>query len=113
MVRSLSYVRSGDDMPQIQANANNINKGKSLNPQLRVRHIILIPYFISVDSLDCGITAIRCCQTPGCQKMGTTKSFLTILIFVGLLQGAIEMYFFLSVKQAAIQHSYNTTLVGM
>lgn len=67
-------------------------------------------YFL--ESLDCGITAMGCCNTPGCQKLGTTKSFLTILIFAGIFQGAVETYFRISAKQAALTHSYDPQVVG-
>ena len=67
---------------------------------------------VLLDSLDCGITAIGCCNTPGCQRMGNTKTFLTILILAGLLQGGVETYFRISAKQAALQNDYNPVIIG-
>lgn len=64
------------------------------------------------DSLDCGITAIRCCNSHGCQKLGNTKSFLIILSLVGIVQGAIERYFVVSARQAAVQFEYDPVVVG-
>lgn len=65
-----------------------------------------------VDSLDCGITAIECCNSHACQKMGTSKSFLIVLSLVGIVQGTIERYFAISARQAAVQFGYDAVVVG-
>jgi hypothetical protein len=44
--------------------------------------------------------------------MGTKGSFLTTLIFAGIFQGAVEIYFRLSARQAAIQYGYEPVIVG-
>lgn len=66
-----------------------------------------------LDSIDCGITALRLCNTPSCQKMANKRTFMIILISCGLIQGAIEMYFRISTKQAALTHDYDPRIVGM
>lgn len=68
--------------------------------------------FYTIESLDCGVTAIGCCNSHGCQKLGTSKSFLIILSLIGIFQGAIERYFFISAKQAAVEFGYDPVLVG-
>lgn len=64
------------------------------------------------DALDCGITAIECCNSPGCQKLATTKSFLIVLTLVGTVQGAIERYFAVSARQAGVQFGYDPVTLG-
>lgn len=66
---------------------------------------------IFTDSLDCGITAIRCCNSHACQKLGTTRNFVVTLALIGLLQSAVERYFRLSVRQAAAQFDYDPLVV--
>lgn len=66
-----------------------------------------------LDSIDCGITAIGCCNTPKCQEMANKRSFTIILILCGFIQGAVEIYFRISAKQAALNHEYSPMLVGM
>ena len=66
-----------------------------------------------LDSIDCGITALRLCSTPRCQEMANKKTFMIVLIACGFIQGAIEMYFRISTKQAALTHDYNPRIVGM
>jgi hypothetical protein len=53
-----------------------------------------------------------CCNGPSCQKMGTKTTFLTALIFAGILQGAVEIYFRVSARQAAIEYGYDPIVVG-
>lgn len=65
-----------------------------------------------IDSIDCGITALGCCNTPTCQKLGTSKSFVTVLVLVGIVQGASEKYLTISAKQAAQEHNYSLELLG-
>ncbi len=84
MIRPSSLIRSESNTPRIEANAINIKK----------------------ESLDCGITAMRCCNTPACQKLGTSKLFVTLLIFVGIILGASERYFQLSARQAAVELNF-------
>lgn len=64
-----------------------------------------------LDSIDCGVFKI--CNTPSCQKMANKRSFMIVLIACGFIQGAIEMYFRISAKQAALTHDYNPRVVGM
>lgn len=61
---------------------------------------------IRTESLDCGVTAMQCCNTPACQKLGTSKLFLTLLIFIGTILGASERYFQLSARQAAVELNF-------
>jgi hypothetical protein len=65
------------------------------------------------DSIDCGITALKCCNTTAWQKLGNKKTFTIVLIFCALFQGAIESYFRISTKQAAMTHGYDPMLVGV
>lgn len=62
--------------------------------------------FVHTESLDCGITAMRCCNTPACQKLGTSTLFVTFLIFVGIILGMSERYFQLSARQAAVELNF-------
>lgn len=45
--------------------------------------------------------------------MANKKTFMIVLIACGFIQGAIEMYFRISTKQAALTHDYNPRIVGM
>lgn len=74
----------------------------------------IIKYFMfrTTDSIDCGITALRCCNTTGCQKLGNKKTFLTILVLCGIAQGATESYFRISAKQAALAYGYDPQIIG-
>lgn len=65
-----------------------------------------------LDSIDCGITSLKCCNTPRCQKLGNKKTFLVVLILSGIIQGAIETYFRISAKQAAVQHEFSPIIIG-
>ena len=68
---------------------------------------------IFVDSIDCGIVALGCCNSPKCQKMGNKKTFTIILVLCGVIQGAIESYFRISAKQSALTHDYDPRIIGM
>ncbi|XP_058446033.1 solute carrier organic anion transporter family member 74D [Malaya genurostris] len=90
MIRPASLIRDDEDrLPQFQANANNIGK----------------------DSIDCGIRACNCCNGPGCQRLGTSTSFLIILSLAGFVQGGIESYFRVSAHQAANEHEFDPIIV--
>lgn len=67
---------------------------------------------IFVGSIDCGITALGWCNTPACQKLGTVKAFLTVLILVGIAHGTAEKFVSISVQQAALEHDYSPNVVG-
>lgn len=53
-----------------------------------------------------------CCNSPGWQKLGNKKTFLIILVHIGLIHGAIETYFRISAKQAARYFDYDPVIVG-
>lgn len=72
-------------------------------------HIFLYPFS---DSIDCGITAIECCNGPGCRNLGTARLFLVVLSLIGIFQGAIEIYFLTTVRQAALDYNIDRVLVG-
>lgn len=63
-------------------------------------------------SIDCGVQAIGCCNGPGCQKLGTIRTFLIIFSITGILQGAVDSYFRISVKQAALDYGFDAAIVG-
>lgn len=67
---------------------------------------------LSTDSVDCGIKGLGWCRGPGCQQYARLRTFTLVLLSSGLLQGACELYFRVSAKQAAFQHGYNPLLVG-
>lgn len=96
--------------PTIEANANNIHKGVALHAAIRLRFFTTNAYIL--DSIDCGITALKCCNTPGCQKLGNKRLFMAVLVFCALIQGAIETYFRISGKQAAMTHDFDPRIVG-
>lgn len=77
------------DLSQIAVNANNI----------------------PTDSVDCGIIGLGWCRGPACQKYARLRTFIIVLLCSGLLQGACELYFRVSAKQAAFQYGYNPILV--
>lgn len=116
MMRPASLIR-GDEpsTPRIEANANNISKGKSSMKKKNICKALKVYLFFykinPIESIDCGILAIGCCNTHGCQRMGTSKAFLIILVLVGIIQGAIERYFWLSAQSAALQFGYDTVIV--
>lgn len=62
--------------------------------------------------MDCGIAAFKCCNTPGCQALANKRTFMIVLIFCALIQGAIEAYFRISAKQSALNHDYDPRIVG-
>lgn len=72
-------------------------------------HFIL---FYILDSVDCGIKLLKCCNTPRWRMLGTTKMFLTILILLGILQGISEKFFTISVHQAALEHDFDAKIIG-
>lgn len=76
---------------------------KSLNP-------ILISIFL--DSVDCGIKLLRCCNTPRWRRLGTTKTFLTVLILLAIVQGISEKFISISAQQAALEHDYDPDIIG-
>lgn len=73
----------------------------------------MLYFYLKLDSIDCGVTALKCCNSPSCQKMGSKKTFMIILIFCGIIQGAIEQYFRISAKQSALTHDYDPRIIGM
>ncbi|KAM8717826.1 hypothetical protein ACLKA7_004516 [Drosophila subpalustris] len=77
------------DLSQIAVNANNIPD----------------------DSVDCGIIGLGWCRGPACQKYARLRTFIIVLVCSGLLQGACELYFRVSAKQAALQYGFNPLLV--
>ncbi|XP_034472776.1 uncharacterized protein LOC117780370 [Drosophila innubila] len=77
------------DLSQIAVNANNIPD----------------------DSVDCGIIGLGWCRGPACQKYARLRTLIIVLLSSGLLQGACELYFRISAKQAAFQYGYNPLLV--
>ncbi|XP_055644230.1 solute carrier organic anion transporter family member 74D [Toxorhynchites rutilus septentrionalis] len=90
MIRPASLIRDDEDrLPQFEANARNIRE----------------------DSIDCGVTACGCCNGPGCQRLGTSTSFLIILSLAGFVQGGIESYFRISAQQAANEHGFDPIIV--
>lgn len=56
---------------------------------------------------------IPCCGSPRCQKLGTTTTFLIVLVLVAIIQGASEKLVSISIQQAALEHDYNRTVIGM
>lgn len=44
--------------------------------------------------------------------MGNKKTFLIVLVLIGLIHGAIETYFRISAKQAARYFDYDPEIVG-
>ncbi|KAH8403159.1 hypothetical protein KR222_006202 [Zaprionus bogoriensis] len=77
------------DLSQIAVNANNIPD----------------------DSVDCGIVGLGWCRGAFCQKYARLRTFIVVLVSAGFLQGACELYFRISAKQAAFQFGYNPLLV--
>lgn len=55
---------------------------------------------------------MNCCNTPRFRKFGTTKTFLTVLIFVAIVQGVSEKFVFISAEQAAFEHDYDENVIG-
>ncbi|XP_062545501.1 solute carrier organic anion transporter family member 1C1 [Armigeres subalbatus] len=90
MIRPASLIRDDEDrFPQFQANARHIQE----------------------DSIDCGIKACNCCNGPGCQRLGTTTSFLVILSLLGFVQGGVEAYFRIAAHQAASEYDLDPFIV--
>lgn len=44
--------------------------------------------------------------------LGTTKTFLTILILLGVVQGISEKLLTISVHQAALEHDFDSKVIG-
>lgn len=44
--------------------------------------------------------------------LGTTKTFLIILILTGIVQGISEKFLTISVHQAALEHDFDTKIIG-
>lgn len=62
--------------------------------------------------MDCGIKVLRCCNTPRWRKLGTTTTFLTVLILLAIVQGISEKFISISAQQAALEHDYDPDIVG-
>lgn len=62
--------------------------------------------------MDCGIKVLNCCNTPRWRKLGTTKTFLTVLIFLAIVQGISEKFISISAQQAALEHDYDPDIIG-
>lgn len=65
-----------------------------------------------IDAIDCGIKKIGCCTSSRWQKLGTTKSFLTVLVLVAIVQGISEKFMWISAQQAALEHDFKYKVVG-
>lgn len=65
-----------------------------------------------LDSIDCGIKVLKCCNTPKCRKLGTTKTFLSVLILLAIVQGISEKFIVISAQQAALEHDFNSDVIG-
>lgn len=115
MLRPTSLYRSDSRrQPNLEANASNINEGSEHSEKVcdKISTLMQSCFFIFVDSIDCGVTALGMCNSPKCQKMASKRTFMIVLISCGFIQGAIEMYFRISAKQAALTHDYNLNIVG-
>lgn len=55
---------------------------------------------------------LKCCNTPQCRKLGTTKTFLTVLIVLAIVQGISEKFITISAQQAALEHDYDPNVIG-
>lgn len=114
MMRPSSLYRSDSRRQPIEASANNITEGVtvvfsifSIDKKLTRLHRKNV-----LDSIDCGIALCKCCNTPGCHKLGNKRTFLIVLVVCALIQGAIESYFRVSAKQAALNHDFDPRIVG-
>lgn len=65
-----------------------------------------------LDAIDCGIKVLKCCNTPKCRKLGTTKTFLSVLILLAIVQGISEKFIAISAQQAALEHDFNSDVIG-
>lgn len=66
----------------------------------------------SSDSIDCGIKVLNCCNTQRWRKLGTTTTFLTVLILLAIVQGISEKFISISAQQAALEHDYDPDIIG-
>lgn len=55
---------------------------------------------------------LKCCITPQCRKLGTTQTFLTVLIVLAIVQGISEKFITISAQQAALEHDYDPNVIG-
>lgn len=68
--------------------------------------------YFPLDSIDCGVKVLKCCNTPFCRRMATMTWFLTVLVFIAITQGICEKYIIVSAQQAALEHDYDPKIVG-
>lgn len=74
--------------------------------------IIQMAECFHVESVDCGIRVLKCCNTPRCRQLGTTKSFLIVLILLAIVHGICDKFLTISAQQAALEHDYDTEIIG-
>lgn len=55
---------------------------------------------------------LKCCNTAWCRKLGTTKTFLTVLIVLAIVQGISEKFILISAQQAVLEHDYDASVIG-
>lgn len=108
---SSQRLRMDVNSPVYEANANNIDNGACALLWVGPPPIVNQKSF--PDAVDCGIKAIQCCGSPRCQKLGTTTTFVSVLVLVAIIQGASEKLVSISIQQAALEHDYNPTVIGM
>lgn len=65
-----------------------------------------------LDQVDCGIKALNCCNTKRCRQLGTTRTFLIVLIILAIVQGVSEKFIAISANQAALEHDFDPDVVG-
>lgn len=111
---SLDRFRVQSPRPAYEANARNVNEGVFRTIMLRNQSNIdpNTFCFFFLDSVDCGIKVLKCCNTPRWRKLGTTKTFLTVLILLAIVQGISEKFISISAQQAALEHDYDPDIVG-
>lgn len=111
---SLDRFRVQSPRPAYEANASNVNEGvfqRGENISV-VKSFDLILTWTFLDTVDCGIRVLRCCNTPRWRKLGTTKTFLTVLILLAIVQGVSEKFISISAQQAALEHDYDPNIIG-
>lgn len=79
---------------------------------VKKKHCEIISNIFFLESIDCGIKLLNCCNTPRWRKLGTTKTFLTVLISLAILQGISEKFLSISAQQAALEHDYDPDIIG-
>lgn len=67
---------------------------------------------IILDQNDCGIKALNCCKTPRCFRLGTTRTFVAVLVLLAIVQGVAEKFVAISAHQAALEHDFHPDVVG-